>query len=161
MLLNNSHLLSGWRTILTSAEVNVWREKGWIPIANHISDIVSCASAVKAHHTFIALAFGEHVPETKSLISGSGYYRSAIRAHCKVQNAESMASKGTYFLHWWILPDNYLVKRVTVSTNNFICGPREHQVAYLGPSINAVYVLKIKRVPEPYALIGSTSTSRK
>lgn len=72
-----------------------------------------------------------------------------------------MACKGGNLLHGWVLPHIYLVKRVTMSWNDFVCCFGEHQVAHLRASVDMIDWLKSMSVPESNTSVGGTSTSGK
>jgi len=109
-----------------SAEVNIWWEQSWVAIANHISDIIPCTSVVEADNSLVALALRKHVPEAKGFVASASNNRGTIWAHCKVENSEGMAGQSTYFLHWGILPNYYLVQRVPMCAHYLISSPGEH-----------------------------------
>ena len=69
-----------------------------------------------------------------------------------------MTCQCSNFLHCWVFPNNNLVKRVTMSANNFVYILREHQIAYLRTSVNAVHRLQSVSVPKSYTSISSTSS---
>ena len=66
------------------------------------------------------LLWREHFPEAQCLISSPGDQGLAIRAHGKVKDSVGMTGKYSKLLHLWLLPDYYLILRVSMGGHEFV-----------------------------------------
>ena len=69
-----------------------------------------------------------------------------------------MTGQSGHFLHRRVLPNNYLIEGITMRADNLICCLREHKIADLRASVNALKWLHGVRVPESNTLVSGATT---
>ena len=72
-----------------------------------------------------------------------------------------MACKSGYFLHAGIPPTYNLVKTVSVGADELIYIFTEHQIADLGPCINAINLCQGLQIPKSDTSVSGTTTTSK
>lgn len=102
----------------------------------------------------------KHIPEPKSLVAGACHECLSVGTASKVKDPKGVACERGQLFHGWVLPNEYLILRVPVSTYQLVDVLRKHQVAHLAPCLQVVDRLKRVRVPESDALVGRASAAR-
>ena len=79
---------------------------------------------------------GEDIPKAQGLIACSGHYGGAIRGHGQIEHSIGVTSEGGHLFHLRVLPNIYLVVRVTMRRHDLVQTLAEHQVAHLRSDID-------------------------